>query len=407
MANIFWQMLLMMLLGASSVVFLPLLIRTVPINVMASVLMAQTFVYYLALFVQYGFQWSGPAVLARMETPLEKRAYWQGSVRLKLFIAFGAIAILWAMFGNVDFGMILGFSALLLGFALNSNWFLQAQVDFKTAPRWTLLGVAVSVVAMALISWVELSIGAWFVGTVFVLVSPQLFLGLGTWLKVKSAYFPDSAEGAPHRNHATSIMLKSDFQLVLSQFLLLASTTMGTLVVGSFANAEITTAYSAIEKLFNLGVTVLLGLYAVQYPKLARQFVENRAEYARQIWRYVATTWLIELLGLLAIAVSGDWVLSLYLGGSLSELALPTVLPFYGCLMLFICQPVLTGHLVLLERKRTVLGINLIMCLSTLLVGLLVVELNPLYWVYGIAAGQLMILVALLVIEPPSILRAA
>lgn len=405
MTNIFWQMLSMTLLGVSSVLFLPLLIRAVPINVMASVLMAQTFVYYLALFVQYGFQWSGPAAVARMEAPVERYAYWRSSVRLKSWIAIGAIAIVWTLFGSVDLGMSLAFSLSLLGFALNSNWFLQTLADFKTAPIWTCLGVAMSAVVMALIAFSEISETKWFFYAVCVLVLPQLLLGVGTWLKVKSGCFQNSVETAGDQSRATSIMLKSDFLLVLSQFLLLATTTMGTLVVGYFASAETTTAYSALEKLFNLGVTVLLGLYAVQYPKFARLFNENRALYVLKVSRYLGLVWLIEFLGLVFIMFIGDGALSIYLGPSLSALVSPIVLPFYACLMLFISQPVLTGHLVLLNRKRAVLGTNLMMTVCTLFVGFLAVQLDPLCWVYGICAGQLVILGILLLIERPALVR--
>lgn len=60
-----FALMLMGLLYLSGIIFVPVLLRTADAQLMATVLVAQVYVYYLVLLVQFGFSWSGPAALAR------------------------------------------------------------------------------------------------------------------------------------------------------------------------------------------------------------------------------------------------------------------------------------------------------------------------------------------------------
>jgi hypothetical protein len=105
-------------------------------------------------------------------------------------------------------------------------------------------------------------------------------------------------------------LLRQDAPLVASQLLLLASTTLGTVVVGQLANADTTAAYAATEKLFNLGATVLVGLYMALYPRLASLFYADRGVY----WQKIKLILLVCVAGGLAGSTSSvreacaDWL---------------------------------------------------------------------------------------------------
>jgi len=72
----------------------------------------------------------------------------------------------------------LGFLVLLVAFAANSNWLLQAQHNFAAGVGFATLGVALSALALWLFVDTLANQGIW---VVFVLVLPQVCLGAGSW----------------------------------------------------------------------------------------------------------------------------------------------------------------------------------------------------------------------------------
>ena len=242
-----WQMLLMGLLGLSGIIFVPVLLRTADAQQMATVLVAQVYVYYLVLLVQFGFGWSGPAAVARAAHAAGAAQVWRSSVKAKLWLLAGSVALLFGLgYASLAWGSwyLIWFALLLVAFALNSNWFLQAQRNFAAGVGFAGLGVCISAL-MLCASEVD---GSW---VVLILVMPQICLGFGSWWVARQTCAGVAVVDADWQSSLG--VLRKDAPLVASQLLLLATTTLGTVVVSSLADADTIAAYAATEKLFNLG----------------------------------------------------------------------------------------------------------------------------------------------------------
>ena len=393
-----WQLLLMGLLGLSGVAFIPTLIRVVDAQVVSTVLVAQVYVYYLVLVMQFGFTWSGPAALAQNQGGAA--GLWKNSIRCKRLLSV-PVALLFVL-GYFYLGQaqtyVWVFAVLLVGYALNSNWFLQARGDFKSGVHFALMGVVASVVVLGLVLLIADAStalpGLLGLLVVLVLILPQTLLGVGSWWRARlsCAQLGESSNDMPP---VWSTLVK-DTPIVLSQLLLVASTTLGTVVVGSLADAETSAAYAATEKLFNLGATVLVGMYMALYPAFARAYAADRRAYWVQTGRFIGGMVLLGLVILVVLALLGQPLLGIYLSEPLAEKVLPVLLPFGVWLMLCLAQHVLAGYFVFAARQARVLLVNGLVLAVTALLGYGFALLSPVDWVYGMIAGQLVAVVWLL-----------
>jgi O-antigen/teichoic acid export membrane protein len=394
-----WQMLLMGLLGLSGIIFVPVLLEWADPHLMATVLVAQVYVYYLVLLVQYGYALNGPAAVARAANAASVAQVWRSSLRCKLLLLAGPVAVVFGLgYVCMAWGQwyVWVFTPLLGAYALNSNWLLQAQLRFAPAVGFAALGVMGSVgVVFALVGGyvgsATSSQGAWLV---LVLVLPQFCVGVGTWWVARS--FVNQLVKMPITRAASLSWLRRDAPLVISQLLLLASTTLGTVVVGGLADATTTAAYAATEKLFNLAANVLVGLYMALYPKLAGLFYTNRGLYWYTVQRLLLVCVGGGLVLAAVLALVGPVLLGWYLPAHMVMLVAPVLCPLGLWLGLCISQHVLTSHLVLAERKRMVLWGNGCVLLATVVVGYACALNTPVAWVYGMVAGQVLALVWLL-----------
>ena len=387
-----WLMLFMGLLGLSGIIFLPVLLRLADPHLMATVLVAQVYVYYLVVLVQYGFAISGPAAVARAVDTLSVAQLWRSSVRGKLLLA-GPVAVVFALgYVCMAWGQwsVWVFAVLLCSYALNSNWWLQAQLRFAPAVGFAALGLMASALvvyaqAEGYVGSLTANQGAWLV---LALVLPQVCVGVGTWgvARVGTNQLAKLTTGSA----ASLSWLRTDAPLVASQLLLLASTTLGTVVVGGQADATTTAAYAATEKLFNLAATVLVGLYMALYPRLAGLFYSNRGVYWRTTQRLLLACVCGGLVLATVLALVGPVLLSWYLPAHMEALVAPALWPLGLWLGLCISQHVLTSHLVLAERKHMVLWANACVLLATVVVGYACALSTPVAWVYGMVAGQVL-----------------
>jgi O-antigen/teichoic acid export membrane protein len=392
-------MLLMGLLGLSGIIFMPVLLRWADPQLMATVLVAQVYVYYLVVLVQYGFALSGPAAVARAVDAANVAEVWRSSVRGKLLLLAGPVAVVFGVgYVCVAWGQwyVWVFAALLAAYALNSNWWLQAQQRFASAVGFAALGVMASAgVVYVLVGGYAGSAangqGAWLV---LALVLPQVCVGLGTWWVARVD--ANHVAKLSTISAANISWLRTDAPLVASQLMLLASTTLGTVVVGGLADISTTAAYAATEKLFNLAATVLVGLYMALYPRLAGLFYSNRDLYWRTAQRLLLVCVGGGLVLAAVLALVGPVLLGWYLPAHMVVLVAPVLWPLGLWLGLCISQHVLTSHLVLAERKHMVLWANACVLLATVVVGYTCALSTPVAWVYGMVAGQVLALVWLL-----------
>ncbi len=396
-----WQMLLMGLLGLSGVVFVPLLLHSFDSGLMAKLLVVQVNVYYLVVLLLYGFAWSGPAELAKKVSPAHDGHLLVTAVRAKLLLLVPTLLVFGVVCTVVFPGdaYLWAFALLLLASALNSNWFLQAKQNFAAGAGYAALGVVLSASLLYLLfvqqEWVDsASLG---LVCVLVLLLPHICVGLGSWyaarqscqtVQTKKVTFADCQR-----------ILRKDWPLVISQLLLLASTTLGTVFVGAFAESDVTVAYAAIEKLFNLGATVLVGLYMALHPRFAKLYHEDRAAYWKSL-QFLVVAYMAGGIGLaMFLNLMGDKLFGFYLPAHLLVYALPALVPFALWLGLCIVQHALIGYLVFAGRQTEVLWVNAGVLLVTIGAGYLCMLANPVAWVYGMLIGQIFVMFLLLKIR--------
>lgn len=401
--SVVWQGLLMGLLGLAGVVFIPVLLRVVDAALVGRMLVAQVFVYYLALLTQYGFAWTGPAALARAASSASAASrVWQRSISTKLWLlcvpvglALAVAYSLWAGAGPELWVFVL----LLAAYALNSNWFLQAHGDFHTGVLYAGMGVVLSVCLLGILATGLFATEGFLTGSIVaaILVLPQVLLGVGSWLRVRTtttAYRADCTISLGESS--VREILKKDGPVALAQLLLLASTTLGTLVVGALADADTTTAYAATEKLFNLAATFFVGVYGAIYPVLARLYYEDRSAYWAKVSKVLGISFGLCLALSIVLIWMGPQLLAIYLSARLAEHITSVLLPFTVWLALCLSQHLLTSHMVFAERRLRVVWVNGLVLVVTGAVGAALSHIEPVYWVYGMIAGQLLSLVWLL-----------
>lgn len=372
-----------------------------PLEIVATVLVAQAYVYYFIVFQQFGFYLSGPARLGLQKDPATRYLTLLETVRFKLGVW---ILLVLSLAGLVimlfpDFWYLAGFVLLLLGYALNANWYLQAEGDFHSAVSAALVGVFIGVLVLGAIGLgdsLTVNSSGWLgCCAVFALISPQVMVGVESfWVARRNSESFDISK--LKRQWPKWEMWHHGWPLVLSQLLMLGSTTLGTLLVGVVATPEVTASYAATEKIFNLAATVFVALYTVQYPSLARCYSENKTRY----WQAVRkSTLLIVALGvvvLLLMTPIGSCIFEFYLGPSLVQWVSPILVPMAVWLMLVPLQNALQCHLAIDNKTRWSMGLAVLMLIVELAVGWPLMMQNPVYWAYGMVAAQV----------PPAILLA-
>lgn len=383
------------LLGVPSLVFTPLLLRWVGVDVVALVLVAQVYVYFLVIVQQFGFNLTGPARLAMVNNADSAdvlRSAWRFKLALFIVNTLIWVGVVGTIFGGVV--GLLAFIGLLFSYALNANWYLQSRQDFYTGAFSAALGVGVGLFLLALF-WAAQKNGVMLPGAmglaVLVMIAPQLLLGVGTyWRSARQLALVQGGQTWPMYE-----IWKQGGPLVVGQLLLIATTTLGTVVVSQVADADVTAAYAATEKLFNLAATVMVAMYAVHYPQLARGFQNNVAHYWREVWRKAGRIGLWGLLALVLAFLAGDSLLGLFLGHELAGLAVPVLVPMALWLALVPFQNALQCHLAVVGKASLSIRVASLMLLVELVVGGALMSLNPVYWAYGMLASQLPALVVL------------
>ncbi len=380
------------LLGLPSVLFIPLLLRWVDLDVVATLLVAQVYVYYLVMLQQFGFNLTGPARLGLAGDAadcdvLGSTLRFKSALLLINTLAWGGIV--WTVFDGAP--ALLVFLVLLLSYVLNSNWYLQSRHDFYTGAFSAGLGVAGGLAVLVVI-WQAKRHGVELPGVlgwaVLAMIAPQVMVGLGSYWRSMRLVGADKGAGKPI--WPAQEIWAQGWPLMIAQLLLLATTTLGTVLVGHTADSAVTAAYAATEKIFNLAATVMVALFAVHYPQLAIEFRRDAAGYWRQMLR---VNWRIAALGgvaLVLMAVAGKSLLGIYLGGDLADLVAPILLPMALWLTLVPFQNALQCHFAIVGKTHQSVVMAGLMLIVELAIGGTLMTVDPLYWVYGMVAAQLL-----------------
>ena len=380
------------LLGLPGVLFVPLLLRWVDVSVVAMLLVAQVYVYYLVMLQQFGFNLTGPARLGFTGDAGDTadRRIFSSTLRFKsaLFLlnTLAWAGIVYTVFDGAS--ALLVFLLLLLSYVLNSNWYLQSRHDFYTGAFSAGLGVAIGLAVLVMI-WQSKRHGVELNGVlgwaVLAMIAPQVMVGVGSWWRaIRLVAHSEKSPAWP-----ASEIWTQGWPLMIAQLLLLATTTLGTVVVGHVADSDVTAAYAATEKMFNLAATVMVALFAITYPGLARLRNHDVSAYWRKFFRVNLKLAVLGWLATGVLSAFGPWLFGIYLGDALAALVVPVLVPFGLWLSLVPFQNALQCHLTIINRTRLTIGLAILMLAILLGLGLWLVQIEPVYWVYGMLLGQL------------------
>lgn len=383
------------LLGLPSVLFIPLLLRWVDVDVVATLLVAQVYVYYLVILQQFGFNLTGPARLGTAGDTADRGILgsalrFKSGLLLVNTLAWGAIV--YTVFDGMP--ALLVFLALLLSYVLNANWYLQSRHDFYTGACSAAFGVAGGLAVLVVI-WQSKRHGYELNGVlgwaVLAMIAPQMMVGIGSfWRSLRVAAASVEAAVWPARE-----IWAQGWPLMIAQLLLLATTTLGTVVVGHTADSDVTAAYAATEKIFNLAATVMVALFAIAYPGLARLRNHDVSAYWRRFFRVNIKLAVLGFLAAGVLSVAGSWLFGIYLGDALAALIVPVLVPFALWLSLVPFQNALQCHLTIINQTRLTIGLAISMLALEIGLGFLLLQIEPIYWVYGMLLAQLPAVLAL------------
>jgi hypothetical protein len=392
---LFWQISLMAGLGLPGLFFMPILLHKVDHQIMASVLIAQVYVYYGVILINFGLDWSSPAEYGQAANENEANEVWVKTVQSKISILFfiacpvfiGGIIFL----KLVDFYLIV-LPLVLVASALNSNWLLNARHDYRSGVLYVYAGVLISSILLCFA--VDIGEHSFYLGFLVVLIMtlPQLTLGTGTWFSVRKIINPKIFLKINKKYFDFSV-IKKNYLLVATQLMQLMSATLGTIVVGAMSDTVTSTAYGALEKVFNLAVSVLVALYMTKYPLYASLFTINRRLYWRGVGGVLFAYFAIGITVALILTFFGQRIGSVYLTVVLSDKVALAYFPFAIWLGLCACQNVLTGYYIFSKKPQMVFWVNLSILLVTCAVGYsFAMALQPVMWVLGLISGQLLAL---------------
>jgi hypothetical protein len=393
--DLFWQIILMAGLGLPGLFFIPTLLHKVDHKIMASFLIAQVYVYYGVILINFGLDWSSPAEYGQAVNQSQANEVWLKTVRSKISILFFLAFLIFIggifFLDLVDFYLII-LSLLFIASALNSNWVLNARHDYRSGVLYVYAGVLISSILLGFaldIGEYSFSLG---VLVVLIMTLPQLILGVGTWISVCKIIKPKKFFKINGKYFDFSV-IKKNYLLVATQLMQLMSATLGTIVVGAMSDTLTATAYGALEKVFNLAVSVLVALYMAKYPLYASLFTMNRRMYWRSVGSLLVSYFVVGVIAALIMEFFGERLGSIYLTVILADRVAVVYFPFAIWLGLCACQNVLTGYYIFFKKPKMVFFVNLSILLVTCAVGFsLAMTLQPVMWVLGLISGQLLAL---------------
>ncbi len=395
------QAVLMAGLGVPGVLFIPVLLRYVDHEIMATIFIAQVFVYYLLILVNFGLDWSSPAEHGQAQSNIEANLVWVNTFRSKLTILIFVAAPIFCggyFFSGSNEIYLLGMFLLLLAGSLNSNWLLNARKNFHSGIFYTYAGLLLSAFLLFFLVSVDSAYHLWGVGgfVVLIIYIPQIAYGFGTWISVRRM-FTFEALKLPEWKSINFNVIKENYLLVGTQLMQLMSATLGTLVVSVVSDNATTTAYAVLEKFFNLAVSLFVSYYMAKYSYYSSIFIADRRMYWLKISDILMLYFVCGVFVAIVLYVWGDALGSILLTAELSDRVSSIFIPFSIWLGLSVCQNVLTGHYIFMKNKNMVFLVNVIILFVTCSVGYAFVLIaGAVTWVYGLISGQLVALVWLL-----------
>ena len=276
--------LLLMQYAVSSLVpllLVPHVVRTIGVDAFGHLAVALAWGMYAAVTVQYGFQLTGPALVA---AELDKRNSSQVFAELTTakLVLFGAVSSVWAIAYLACSSLASSWATWLIVLVLpvaavaNSAWYLQARGHFMIA---SIASVAGALTALSLGIWLvdinnprameaaAVALTAGPVVTAFLTVAFSLVvMDISAWPRRPIAPLRAIAKGWP--------LFSS--QIAASLYML-----SGPIVIGVLANERSAGQYATVERFINGIAGACLLTHVAAYPRLAELFVRDRIAYRR------------------------------------------------------------------------------------------------------------------------------
>ncbi|MBL6751689.1 MAG: oligosaccharide flippase family protein [Nevskia sp.] len=368
---------------------MPRLLQRLGAGEVGSIAVWQSLILYAGMVVQYGFNLTGPVLLAGAADAAQRRATFSGVLAARALLALLAMAAaaLVAATGLLPVdavtplrtGIAMGAIALM---ALNATWYHQGMHRFWAPSLCFSLGV---VAAAALVLAAVDGPGDRDLALLALLL-PQGVGAIGTFVLAANA------AGRPQWPPAAAIasLLRRGLPVFASQFVAALYNSAGVLVVAALCGSGQAGIYSAAERLAYAAQAGLALLFTAGYPRLAAM-----ASGARPYFRLALSLLALYCAGVAVLAAAwllvGPRLAAAYFGAAYARSGSQLLWAFLGWMALAGFAPSLTGRLVHTGRAHRVFALTLALLAVSFAAGWLNVRaFGARGWVYGLLEAQLL-----------------
>lgn len=343
---------------------------------------------YGAAIVQYSFNLTGPKRVMQLKPGETTAGVFIEIFAVKIILLFGVLIFTAFIFLFISNEIKMNYAWLILlaipaAASFNSIWLLQSQDKF--------LHICVMSIAGSLLT---LFIGFYFIKktnensfyfAVIASILGILFVGFFTFIISIFILKIDSFK-VKIINIINS--LKDGWNLFVSQFISMAYSASGPIVINYFVNSEAAGAYSVTERVVSALMAAALLTHTAAYPRLASSYNNDRVSYWRIIKIILIGYVVATMTASLIIWTERDSVLSFLYGSSSED---QSSLLLFGLIWLVtgIFGTTLTGYLTVSGQSAAVWPLTLKILIVSLLLGILGIKMLGGYgWLVGLLAAQ-------------------
>ena len=337
---------------------------------------------FMSVLVQYAFNYLGPVELSK-----GNEFFYIDTLLLKLaiFIVIGNIFTIYIYQCHYEY-LKQWFLVILvpLSMAINSSWYLQYKEKFLLVTITSIIGTVFGLyLGMTQIQPEKKGLSV----AIISLVTPQLILGVGTLMY--SLYVIDIKQCRFQLSIKKIIdCLLEGKDVFISQLIASTYGLMGPILISVLYNTENAGVYSAVEKIINSIMAVLLLTNVAAYPKLVKLYGFKIHEYINSVKILIKIYFFMACLIAISFFIYKENILFYFYGSQSIHLYkvfyLGMILIFFG-----VFGPLLTGYLIMSNQGSYTLKITMLVALITLTVGIpLTYAYGALGWMFALIIGQ-------------------
>ncbi|MBD1403458.1 oligosaccharide flippase family protein [Leclercia adecarboxylata] len=359
----------------------PLIVKSIGITNYGLLALISAIVTYMALVIQFSFGMIGPKLIA--ENKDEKSHVFSTilSAKLTLFVIVTCVFLVYFLFFQSQYSNVyLLFLFIPLSWVFNSAWYLQATNKFIYSSICSIVGSLVTLILALLLLKKSND-----------LTIPIICLTISAVVNGGLTFLCSLKDSLVIRFNKPTAILKNGSSLFLSQLISALYTMSGVFVISHFNGMESSGLYAVVEKFMNLFISLGMLTHIAAYPKLAQLFRTDYSAYKKLI-KFVIGIYALYSISILLIVFLFANHIQNYMFNDSGVYTESKHLLYSGCLYIFVCVfgPIMTGYLTLQNSGRTIIILNLLIAIFSILFGVTMLKvLGSPGWLVGLSLAQM------------------